>query len=85
LDETSTLKEEIKIFAALPILPFLKALVLYSVRSLMFRYMLAFLFVLGYNIIYLLQPDYLPYFNYPILLIGFLVVGIPHGALDHII
>jgi lycopene beta-cyclase len=85
LDETSTLKEEIKIFAALPILPFLKALVLYSVRSIMFRYTLAFLFVLAYNIIYFLQPDYLPYFNYPILLIGFLVVGIPHGALDHII
>jgi lycopene beta-cyclase len=85
LDEQTTLKDEIKIFSALPILPFLKALFLYCVRSVMFRYMLAFLFVLGYNIIYLLQPDYLPYFNYPILLVGFLIVGIPHGALDHVI
>ncbi len=85
LDEQTTLKDEIKIFSALPILLFLKALFLYCVRSVMFRYMLAFLFVLAYHIIYFLQPDYLPYFNYPILLIGFLVVGIPHGALDHVI
>ena len=85
LDEQTTLMDEIKIFSTLPILLFLKALFLYTVRSVMFRYMLAFLFVLGYNIIYFLQPDYLPYFNYPILLVGFFVVGIPHGALDHVI
>ncbi len=85
LDEQTNLKDEIKIFSTLPVLLFLKALFLYCVRSVMFRYLLAFLFVLGYNIIYFLQPDYLPFFNYPILLFGFLVVGIPHGALDHVI
>ena len=84
LDEKTTLLQELKIFAFLPILPFLKAVYIFFKKYNYLRYIIAFLAVVIYWVF-----DYLtllsPLVIGLILIPGFLYVGIPHGALDHIL
>lgn len=85
LDEKTTLFEEIKIFLSLPIKPFLKALSLDFRNKGFNRYLFGFIIVLIYNLLYSANIDIAHYFNYLSLLVGLLWVGIPHGALDHLL
>ena len=84
LDEKTTLLQELKIFASLPILPFLKAVYIFFKKYNYLRYIIAFLAVVIYwvfDYFTLLSPLIIGL----ILIPGFLYVGIPHGALDHIL
>lgn len=85
LDEKSSFGQELKIFASLPIFPFLKALYLNFKRENYLRYVYAFLIVLSYSLLSTLSYELADYFSYIVLFIGLLLIGIPHGALDHLL
>ena len=85
LDEKTSLRQEMKIFSTLPIPPFLKALLLYLKNEHWLRYFLAAILVVAYNILSLFNPEYANYFSYVVLVLGLLWIGIPHGALDHML
>lgn len=85
LDEKTTLIQEIKIFASLPFGPFLKALFIYLKRPSQRNYILAFLSVSIYLLIAAINSDYATYFGYAMLAAGLLLLGLPHGAVDHIL
>ena len=84
LDEKTTISEDIKIFSRLPIGIFLRALGLYFVKSKAFRPFLILCFVC---ILFLLSdfPEKQNIVGFTTLLIGMICVGIPHGAVDHLI
>lgn len=85
LDEKSSLYQEVKIFASLPILSFLKALLLYLKIEKWTRYVYAFVIVTTYLILSSWNNQIASYFGYILLVVGLLLIGIPHGALDHIL
>ena len=85
LDERSSLLQEIKIFASLPILIFLKALYLHLKRENWLRYFSAFFIVVAYLFLFNWKDQLAEYFIFSVLIIGLLIIGIPHGALDHIL
>ncbi len=85
LDEKSTLAAEIKIFASLPLIPFLKACVVYARNSITKKHGYVIGFMLAYFVIQLLNPSIAIGFGYVGLFAGLLLVGIPHGALDHLL
>ena len=84
LDEKTSLFQEIKIFASLPVLPFLKALLIYIKQESFIRYGLA---ILATCIFWMFDfsNQYTGLVSNLVLLVGFLYVGIPHGALDHLL
>jgi lycopene beta-cyclase len=84
LDEKTTLFQEMKIFASLPVLPFLKALVIHIKQESYIRYALA---ILATCIFWMFDfsNQYTSLVSNLALLVGFLYVGIPHGALDHLL
>lgn len=84
LDEKTSLKEDIVLFTVLPWTPFLLALVqkiigLTWFRPLLLTCLTILLYALGYNTI---SQQII---GYGILALGLFVVGIPHGAVDHIL
>ena len=85
LDEKSTFAQEFKIFASLPTWPFLKALYLYCKNENWLRYFLAFFIVVSYWLLGSWNFQLATYFSYAVLIIGLLYIGIPHGALDHLL
>jgi lycopene beta-cyclase len=85
LDEKTRLLEELKIFLSLPILPFLKALVIYFTQKKWLRYIYSLFAVLTYLLIESFNPTAAKYFSYLLLGVGLLSIGIPHGALDHLL
>ena len=84
LDEKTTIPEDIKIFSRLPIGIFLRALSLYFIKSKAFRPFLILCFVC---ILFLLSnfPEIRNSVGYTTLIIGMICVGLPHGAVDHLI
>lgn len=85
LEEKTSLREEIHIFRTLPIKPFLKALFLYVKSKGILRYMLALVAVMAYLSIAHFHNATAQTVNYLLLVFGFLAMGIPHGALDHLL
>lgn len=85
LDEKTTMRQEMKIFSSLPIFPFLKALILYFKNENWLRYVFAFILVVSYSILSIFYLQFANYFSYAVLFFGLLSVGIPHGALDHML
>lgn len=85
LDEKSSLLEEIKIFMSLPIKPFIKALFLHLKNKNLLRYFMAIIIVVSYCILSIINYQIALYFNYLIPFIGLIWIGIPHGALDHLL
>jgi lycopene beta-cyclase len=85
LEEKTALHQEIKIFAALPLLPFIKSLYLYLKSTNILRYLLALVFILVYLILIRINAQIATFFSYSLLIIGLLWIGIPHGALDHLL
>jgi lycopene beta-cyclase len=84
LDEKTSLFQEIKIFASLPVLPFLKALVIHIKQESYIRYSLAILVTCIFWF-FDFSNQYTSLMSNLVLLVGFLYVGIPHGALDHLL
>jgi lycopene beta-cyclase len=85
LDEKSSFLQELKIFASLPIFAFLKALYLHLKIKNWLRHVFAFLIVTTYLFLSTWNYQLAEYFIYLVLIAGLLLVGIPHGALDHMI
>jgi lycopene beta-cyclase len=85
LDEKSSILEEIKIFMSLPFKPFIKALFLHLKNKNLLRYFIAVIIVAFYSILTFINYQIALYFNYLILIIGLMWIGIPHGALDHLL
>lgn len=84
LDEKTTLREEIGIFKKLPIGIFLRALVIRVTLNPFFRtFCLLFLTIL--LIALNSHPFVQSIIGYSILLVGMIAVGLPHGAVDHLI
>ncbi|MEK0413598.1 MAG: hypothetical protein RL070_1086 [Bacteroidota bacterium] len=85
LEEKSAITAEIKIFASLPILPFLRACGIYFTSY----FKLGYLFTVGFMALYFLlewlSPAVASQFGYTGLIIGLLAVGLPHGAVDHLL
>jgi lycopene beta-cyclase len=85
LDEKSKVAGEVKIFTSLPIVPFLKACFIYWTSYIKKGY----LFTIGCMLVYFLlnwvSPSVATGFGYAGLIGGLLVVGIPHGAVDHLL
>ena len=84
LDEKTTVWEEVVLFSKLPLIPFLSALFQLFIHSKSFRPAMLIviclaLFVLGN------QTTAQNILGYGLLFIGFVTVGIPHGAIDHLI
>lgn len=85
LEEKSAVSAEIKIFASLPILPFLRACCIYFTSY----FKKGYLFTVGFMALYFLlrwmSPAVASQFGYAGLIIGLFAVGLPHGAVDHLL
>lgn len=85
LEEKSTVSAEIKIFTSLPILPFLRACGIYFTSY----FKKGYLFTVGFMALYFLlewmSPAVASQFGYTGLIVGLLAVGLPHGAVDHLL
>jgi Brp/Blh family beta-carotene 15,15'-monooxygenase len=84
LDEKSKITDEISLFSKLPWAPFLWALYLKVSNGICFRPLILFLFTILLSL--LGQESMLQsVIGYGFLLVGLITVGIPHGAVDHLI
>ncbi len=87
LDEKTTLIQDIRIFLTLPIKPFLKA-VGWVVSSRMQRILIPFILLLLSLLLLLLfkiAPQHFNFVQIPMFIAGMFLVGIPHGAVDHLL
>ncbi len=82
LDEKTSLWEDLKMFAKLPIGIFLKATLVLSWKKAKSQIMLFTPLVL-FALISLFSNSAAIYVSYGVLLAGLFLVGIPHGAMDH--
>lgn len=82
LDEKTSFWEDIKMFYKLPIALFLKAFVVLTFKKSKSAIIL-FAPISLFFIIDLFNPDAAIYALYFILLLGLILIGIPHGAMDH--
>ena len=85
LEEKSTVPAEIKIFASLPILPFLKACVIYFTSYFKKGYLFTTGFIALFFLLQWMSPTIASQFGYTGLIAGLLAVGLPHGAVDHLL
>jgi lycopene beta-cyclase len=85
LDEKTTLKEEVLIFARLPIFIFIKSLFIYLRTQNFLRYIITFLIIISYLLISGFDSVLSDYLGYSFAGVGLLVIGIPHGAVDHLL
>jgi lycopene beta-cyclase len=85
LDEKTTVYSEIGIFSSLPMKPFLKALAIYLTQSNYARYIRTFFVIVSYCIPSLWNADVGVRAGYFLLTFGMLAVGLPHGAVDHLL
>ena len=76
---------ELKIFHALTAMSTLKSFYFYAMHKNLLRYYCAFFIVLTYLILSHWSLQLASYFNYVVLMLGLLYIGIPHGALDHLL
>jgi lycopene beta-cyclase len=87
LDEKTTLIQDIRIFLSLPIKPFLRA-VGWVASSRMQKIMTPLFLLLLTILMLLIYKTTPPFFNWIQILmftVGLLLVGIPHGAVDHLL
>ena len=87
LDEKTTLIQDIRIFLTLPIKPFLKA-VGWVVSARMQRIIIPFILLLLSLLLLLLFKTVPHIFNFiqlTMFTVGMFLVGIPHGAVDHLL
>ena len=87
LDEKTTLIQDIRIFLTLPIKPFLKA-VGWVISSRMQRILIPFILLLLSLLLLLLfktAPQLFNFVQITMFTMGMFLVGIPHGAVDHLL
>lgn len=84
LDEQTSIMQEVKIFKSLPLVPFLKSLLVYVVKYNFLRYLITALILVIYFNIKQYNPTIATYYSYLCIALGLFWVGIPHGALDHL-
>jgi lycopene beta-cyclase len=87
LDEKSTLTQDIRIFLSLPMKPFFKA-VGWVASTRMQRLITPFILLLLsllLVLIYKISPHLLNWVQIIIFTVGMFMVGIPHGAVDHLL
>ena len=85
LDEKTQLHQEVKIFATLPLLPFLKALYLYIKQEHLLRYLSLIVLSIIYFCLKAIDVHTASIFSYTTIIVGLLFIGIPHGAVDHLL
>lgn len=85
LDEKSSIQQEIFLFLKLPIIPFLKALFKQFLNIGIIQHILSLIFVLFYFILNEYYNSYANLFMVSSIVVGLLIVGIPHGSLDQYI
>lgn len=85
LDEKSLLKEEYRLSTSLSVFHFFKALYVHLKIKNQIRYVSAFLIVVTYLVLSNWNEQLAAYFSYSVVIIGLLYIGIPHGALDHLL
>lgn len=85
LEEKSAVSAEIKIFASLPIIPFLKACGIYFISYFKKGYLFVTGFIALFFLLQWISPPLASQFGYAGLIAGLLIVGIPHGAVDHLL
>lgn len=85
LNAQKSLRRELKIFSSQPVLPFLRALYRHALKANHLRYLGAFLIAVIYLCLAHFSFQLATYFSYSLLIIGLLWIGIPHGALDHML
>lgn len=83
LDEKTSLRQEVRIFASLPTAIFVRSLFAYSKKYT--RYAVALSSVIIYFITSLYSSLLSEYISYGLVIAGLILVGIPHGALDHLL
>jgi lycopene beta-cyclase len=84
LDEKTTMKEEIAIFFRLPIRPFIQAAGRNIMTSLLFRPIMLTLLCLVLGFIAGADTQTLQVVN-TFIIVGLVAIGIPHGAVDHLL
>ena len=84
LDEKTTILEDIQIFSRLPIGIFLRSLCVHFAKSKAF---IPFIIVCFVSVLYSLSnfTEIRNLVGYTVLIIGMISVGLPHGAVDHLI
>lgn len=85
LDEKTHWYQELKIFFSLQWFPFIRALIIHLTYTHKKRYLIATFTALLYVILETYSSAVALYFNYSVIGIGLLLVGIPHGAVDHLL
>jgi lycopene beta-cyclase len=85
LDEKTSILQEVKIFASLPFQPFIKAACLQIFKSISFKSLALCMTVTVYFLLYTLGSPFTEAYMYSVIVIGLLLIGIPHGALDHLL
>jgi lycopene beta-cyclase len=87
LDEKTSITQDVRLLASLPFKPFLKAL-RYDISA---RYqqslmpLLVLLLSLGMWLLFHASPTVFNWVEPVLFLVGLLIVGIPHGAVDHLL
>ena len=84
LDEKTSLLQEIKIFASLPFQPFIKAACIQLFKNVSFKNLIIALALSIYFLIFSQGSPYTETYMYSLIVIGLLLIGIPHGAVDHL-
>ena len=85
LDGKTKIAQELKIFATLPILPFLRAIVLYVRKRQLMRFIISIGCSIAYFILLYFDQSIATNFASSACISGLLLIGIPHGALDHLL
>ncbi len=87
LDEKTTLFQDIRIFLTLPIKPFLKAVSWVASSSIqrLITPLLLFLLSILMLLMYKTTPQIFNWLQITMFTIGIFLVGIPHGAVDHLL
>jgi lycopene beta-cyclase len=85
LDGKTAYRNEIAIFYSLNWAPFLRALVIYCKQQIALRYWLVILVTILYHLLQVYDSSLALNYSYLVIIIGFIVVGLPHGAVDHLL
>jgi len=85
LEERSSWREEVRIFSVLPKRPFINALLIYFQKKNWTRYFIALFVFVVYSISFYINSENAAYLSYLMLFVGLMWIGIPHGALDHLL
>ena len=85
LDEKTSLLQEIKIFASLPFQPFIKASCIHIFKSISIKKLTMAIALIIYFILTLIGNPFTEIYMYLIIAIGLFLIGIPHGAVDHLL